>query len=381
MGNTLSGKKVIVVGAGFVGSAVAKDLDGLCDVILIEPQEATHHSIAAIRGSVVPGWENAIRIPINKLLSKGDVIRKCVKSVTTGTVILEDGTTLTADYVILCHGGRSFNFPLGPMEGKTDNVSAIEGLKNHQKAIADAERIVVVGGGPVGCEYVGEILAQYPKKKVTLIHSQDKLVSNSSPPLIPKAQIKLLDRLKSVGADVRLEARLQELPDTNGDCFVKGTKEYLLSDGSKVSADLLIVSVGGVTKHPSIVAPEFVNDKGLVKVDKFLQVEGLPGVFCCGDANNHAETKLAFTGGNQGKHVVSNIKKLAGGGIMTPYVGLEAKPNGAMFIPLGPKLGVGAVDSMVLGDRNVRLLKGKGLFTKARFTQHNAVIPASVVFA
>ena len=35
--------------------------------------------------------------------------------------------------------------------------------------LLQADNIVVVGSGPVGCEFSGEILRKFPKKKVTLI--------------------------------------------------------------------------------------------------------------------------------------------------------------------------------------------------------------------
>ena len=93
---------------------MAKGLDSSFDVTLIEPQDALHHKIGALRGAVVPGWENRVRVPLDRLLKRGKIIRSAVKSVNSGEVILADGTKLNADFIILAHGGPGrFAFPNG----------------------------------------------------------------------------------------------------------------------------------------------------------------------------------------------------------------------------------------------------------------------------
>lgn len=113
---TYYGKKryVVVVGAGYVGTAVAKQLDPIFDVTLIEPQDAMHNKISALRGAVVPGWEKRVRVPLDRLLKRGKIIKSSVASVTSGEVTLENGSKLNADFIVLCHGGPGrFAFPNG----------------------------------------------------------------------------------------------------------------------------------------------------------------------------------------------------------------------------------------------------------------------------
>ena len=69
-----------------------------------------------LRAAVVPGWEETTRIPLDKLLKRGKIVRGEVKSVTSGSVTLADGTTLTADYIVLAHGAPVVgNFPAGKL--------------------------------------------------------------------------------------------------------------------------------------------------------------------------------------------------------------------------------------------------------------------------
>ena len=66
---------VIVVGGGYGGVAVAKALDEVARVVLVEPREAFLHNVAALRGAVDPAWTDRLFIPYGGLLAHGEVRR------------------------------------------------------------------------------------------------------------------------------------------------------------------------------------------------------------------------------------------------------------------------------------------------------------------
>ena len=113
MGNSASDIHVVVVGSGYGGTAAARTLDGKCKLTVVDPSDAFNHKVAALRGAVVPGWEKRVRIPLDKYLKAGKVVRSGVKAVTTGRVTLDDNSVLECDYVILAHGQGKTNFPCG----------------------------------------------------------------------------------------------------------------------------------------------------------------------------------------------------------------------------------------------------------------------------
>ncbi|CAM9180616.1 unnamed protein product, partial [Ectocarpus fasciculatus] len=366
MGNSAGkNKKVIVVGTGYCGLEAAKALDGFCDVSLIGPGDALENKWSYMRGCVVPGWEEATRVPLDKLLKRGKILRGLVTEVTDSSVTLADGTTLAADYIVLAHGYGSANLPGGTPTDATDSAGFKNKLKEKQAAIRDAKTILVVGGGPVGVELVGEIKAHYPDKTVTLVHSQPKLLNNSQPPLIDAALEQLNAQLEAMGIEVRLETRVTDLPvPENGDGFIHGRRTYTLSNDTRIDADLAIICVGSAKRDGNIVPAQSIDESNRIKVKPSLQVEGFENVYCVGDANNVDETKLAFLGQMQAAAAVKNIKNQASGKKIVPYKpASETSKYGAMFIPLGPKKGVGAMDKSVMGPGAVRLIKGKGLFT------------------
>jgi NADH dehydrogenase FAD-containing subunit len=370
---------VIVVGGGYVGCTVAKLLDAKFKVIVVDPHDAVHHKVAALRSAVVPGWEKRARIPRDRLLKFGRVIHAEVVSVTSGAVTLKDGTTLDADYVVLCHGDLgATHFPAGPKRDVFDSKGTMEALRQMQQQIRAARSVLVVGGGPVGCELVGEIRAQYPSKSIKLVHSQGSLLSNANPPITPTATFKLLELLRSINIEVILNTRIMNLPSSE-DGVIVGEHEYTLSDGSVITADLCLICFSASTSGVRNLVDN-VDSANRVIVDDFLRVPGFHNVFCCGDANNHRETKLAYTGGAQGRHTVKNIELLHEHKELVPYVGMDGGKNqyGAMFVPVGPKLGVGAFNTQVFGNYMVSLLKGKGLLSKRVFNEYNAPLPAVV---
>ena len=369
--------KVIIVGGGYIGVEVAIKLDKHCDVTVIDPQDALHHKIASLRATVVPGWEKRLRIPLTNLLKNGKVLHDEVTSVSETTVTLKSGTSLTADFIILAHGGGPSNFPCGPLDGVTDSSKLVAVAKEKQGLISAAQTILIVGGGPVGVEMAGEIKAHHPTKTVHLVHSHDSLLNNSTPPILPTATMKLTELLKEQGVIVHLGVKVSDMPVVESrDAFVNVPKSYTLSDGTQITADMTIVTTG--PPHTARPAPIIyaIDDCGHVKVNSNLQVEGYTKEFCVGDANNWPETKLALTGKNQAAHVVKNLLAQRDNKPMRVYKGLESQEYGSMSVPVGPRHGVTALNGSMLGNRATKIIKSKGLFSKATFESVGATLPA-----
>ena len=66
---------VVVLGGGYAGIQVARPLDDLADVVLVEPKDDFVHNVAALRAVVDPSWLERIYLPYTGLLGRGRVIR------------------------------------------------------------------------------------------------------------------------------------------------------------------------------------------------------------------------------------------------------------------------------------------------------------------
>ena len=60
---------VVVIGGGYAGSNVAKQLDDIADVTLVEPRDAFVHNVAALRALADPSWLPRIYLPYDRLLA------------------------------------------------------------------------------------------------------------------------------------------------------------------------------------------------------------------------------------------------------------------------------------------------------------------------
>lgn len=64
--------------------------------------------------------------------------------------------------------GASYEFPCRAQPEDELATDVHRRLKEFQADVAAAKSVLVVGGGPAGTEFSGEVASQYPGKKVTV---------------------------------------------------------------------------------------------------------------------------------------------------------------------------------------------------------------------
>ncbi|MGH3164104.1 MAG: FAD-dependent oxidoreductase, partial [Streptosporangiaceae bacterium] len=104
---------VVVLGGGYAGVQVARPLDGLADVVLVEPKDDFVHNVAALRALVDPSWLERIYLPYTGLLGAGRVIQDRAVKADADRVILASGAELFPDYLVLATGS-GYPFPAKP---------------------------------------------------------------------------------------------------------------------------------------------------------------------------------------------------------------------------------------------------------------------------
>ena len=93
---------VVVIGGGYAGINVARSLDDVASVVLVEPKDAFVHNVAALRALVNPSWLPRIYLPYGGLLSHGRIAADRAVKVNAGRVVLASGEELPADYIVQC---------------------------------------------------------------------------------------------------------------------------------------------------------------------------------------------------------------------------------------------------------------------------------------
>jgi NADH dehydrogenase FAD-containing subunit len=323
---------VVVIGGGYAGINVARSLDDVASVVLVEPKDAFVHNVAALRALVDPSWLPRIYLPYGGLLSHGRIVVDRAVKVDAGRVVLASGAELPADYLVLATGS-SYPFPAKSDVDRT--VDAHEKTLGTHAALAAAARVLLVGAGAVGIELAGEIKAVWPSKQVTLMDVADDVLGA---PYRADLKAELRRQLAGLGVQVLLGSPLQAAPPTEpGELrtFTVATRA-----GTEVTADLWFRCYG-VTPVSDYLAGGLAGARradGMIEVTDTLQVAGQDRVFALGDVST-ADRKVAGAASRQAGVVVANIKALIGGqgAELSRY---EPAPAG-IVVPIGPEGGSG----------------------------------------
>src|SRR5258708_17642410 len=181
--NRQSGKPtVVVVGGGYGGYVVEKAVHETSHVVLVEPKDAFMHNIGALRALVDPSWLPRIFLPYSHLLTTGGVLRDRAVVVDPHRVVTASGEEIAADYVVLATGSR---YPFPAKTDLVDTHAAHEQIRRAHQALAEADRVLLVGAGPVGIELAGEIRHVWPEKSIVLLDVADEILGGPYKPELP----------------------------------------------------------------------------------------------------------------------------------------------------------------------------------------------------
>ena len=276
---------VVVLGGGYAGIQVARPLDDVADVVLVEPKDDFMHNVAALRALVDPSWLERIYLPYTGLLGRGRVIRDRAVKADAGRVVLASGAELSPDYLVLATGS---GYPFPAKSNVPSTETAHGKVRDTHAALAAAGRVLLLGAGPVGIELAGEIKAVWPHKQVTLVDvASDVLGERYRPDL--KAELRR--QLTGLGVELLLGSPLRADPPTApGELrtFMVTTQA-----GAEVTADIWFRCYG-VAPASDYLAGGLADARrpdGFVEVTPELLVAGQNRVFALGDVSSADQNK------------------------------------------------------------------------------------------
>jgi NADH dehydrogenase FAD-containing subunit len=343
---------VVVVGGGYGGTAVAKALDETTDVVLVEPRDAFMHNIAALRALVDPSWLPNIYLPYDRLLDAGRVVRDRAAIVDPKRVVTASGDEIVADYIVLATGS-SYAFP-----AKTDLIdteAAHEQVRAAYRALLEADRVMLLGAGPVGIELAGEIRYTWPEKSITILDVGGEMLRG---PYKPELKAELRRQLDELGVKMVLGSPLVQPPPTMAG--EAGTFTVRTGAGDEITADIWFQCFGVLPSSDYLgdgLLPARRAD-GYVEVEPTLQVVGQETVFALGDLST-ADAKMAGFATRQAQTVAANIAALESGSELVAY---ESMGTG-IVVPIGPEGGAGQFPGQdeIVGPDVVAQVKGRDM--------------------
>jgi NADH dehydrogenase FAD-containing subunit len=358
---------VAVVGGGYGGSAVAKALDAEADVVLIDPRDAFVNAAGSLRALTQPGWAPNMFFPFETMLTRAAVMRDRAVSVDPGGVTLASGQRVDADYLILA-SGSSYAYPAKPNADSTRE--ALDDLGRTHKELADAERVLILGAGPVGLELAVEIKEVWgPNKHVTIVDPGEELL----PAFLPEMRHDLHRQLDELDIVLRLGTGLTAPPTTEPGRAQTFT--VITTGGDEITADIWFRAYGVHVNSDYLADGRLTTrtPQGLITVTETLTVAGHDHVYAIGDLTDLAEAKMAGYAMQHAEVVAHNITAQLRG--EPPTATYRPAPDPMILLPLGPRDGVGQLPTpdgpAVAPLATVTEYKGADLFT-ARFTEQFA---------
>jgi NADH dehydrogenase len=331
--------RVVIIGAGFGGLAAAEELKGAAVHITIIDQR-NHHLFQPLLyqvGTAVLATSE-IAWPIRHLVRKRKEIVTLmapVSGVDTGgkRVVLEDGSTLAFDTLILATGARHAYFGHDEWEPYAPGLKTLEDATLIRRRILtsleraerelDPERraalltFVIVGGGPTGVELAGAISEMVHQNlvgefraidtrraRVLLIEAGARILPAIAPDLAAYAH----QALERLGVEVHLG---EAVTDCNENGVVVG--------GKSVAAKVILWAAGVRASPAAVWLGAAADGAGRVKVAADLSVPGFTDIFAIGDTatvnvwNGKPAPGIAPAAKQQGIHVARAIKRKLSG--------------------------------------------------------------------
>ena len=341
---------VLVLGGGYGGISAAKALEDVADVTLVDPTEAFVHNVAAWRTLVEPEWIDRIFLPYAHLLANGRFLRDRAVDVDGRRVTLASGEVLEPDYLVLATG-TSYPFPAKTEE--PDIASARFRLRAAHDALLAADRVLIIGAGPAGLELAGEIKAFFPDKQVTIADIAPDILTG---PYDQELRDELRRQLGALGVELRLGAALSELPSAPPATLAPIA--IAADNGDELVADIWFRAFGQRPHSDYLEGGSLENrrdERGYVRVDEHLRVDGEDRVFALGDIAD-ADRDMAGIATAQAEVVAANVRALiAREGELTSW----ATYPPVIAIPLGPEGGSGFIGDGVADSATIAELKGR----------------------
>lgn len=349
--------RVLILGGGFSGSAVARGLGSKLETVVVAADNFLLFTPMLAEAAVGDVDPRHIVTPVRQLAPKAQVVQGVIEAI-DGPEKAVRVRPLFGDEVIDMQGDV-----LVVALGSVPNTFGVSGVENHAlpfKTISDALRIrnrilallehatqrpdpvltsvVVVGAGYSGAEIAGALAdflrpaaTRYyptaPLPKVTLVDAVERVTPALSPALSRAAARALNER----GVDLVLGSAVAEI-DAGG---VK------LASGRTIEA-ATVIWAAGVKPNPLLTDSGLTVEKGGVVVDRHLRAR--PGVFACGDAalveaSASLSPPTAQFALRQGRYLGRHLPDLIAGGPAPPF---EYTTKGEL-VSLGHRNAVGRV--------------------------------------
>jgi NADH dehydrogenase len=363
--------RVVIVGAGFGGLAVARALRHTPVAVTVVDRHNYHAFLPLLYQVATSGLTSQdVAHPVRSILRRwpnvhfrlGEV---CGADLDARWIALQDGARLSFDFLVLAAGSTTETWGNESVAAHALPLHDLEhalALRNRALScleLADATAdpalreellgFVVVGGGATGVELAGAlgelkrhvVPHDFPRlrgeMRVWLLEGQDALLAAFSPRLRAKALL----QVTGLGVEVRLQAMVERVDATG----------VTLRSGERIPARTVVWAAGVRGERLAQRLGLASGRSGRIEVDDTLSVPGHPGVYAIGDLARikgaESLAQVAPVAIQQGRAVALNLLRALRGHPPFPF---QYRDKGSMAT-IGRNRAVAALFGLELSGR------------------------------
>lgn len=331
-------KHLVIIGAGFCGQTLIKKCARLKEfkiTIISDSPFITNKPLFpdVAGGSVAP---SVISFPLTQFAARygADVMVGNVSSIDfTEKKVLVEGTCIQYDYCVIATGTHSLAHSFLARNTTVytiDSLPAVSALHDHflrlMRDDSRIQRIVVIGGGYTGIEFVSHVIRSYKRKKIryeiTILERGEAILNGLS----SRVQERVRDYLSLRGVKIRMRTQVTDIKDGN----------VVIGD-ELIPADCIVWCAGmeGVELNARLGLP---HTNGRIIIDEFLRPRGTENLFVAGDAAFGQRMSVPIAK-QYGAHTARQIKNMEKGFALKAF---KARDYGYV-IGLAEGEGIGAI--------------------------------------
>ncbi len=330
------GKKVIILGAGFAGMQMVRNIKNSgYDVLLIDRHNFHEFQPLLYQVATARLEPSAISFPLRKVFQGEKDVRIRIATIIeidlTGSQVKTSEGDFSYDYLVIAtgctsnfFGNKRFEQYAYPMKSTNEAITLKNRiLLNFEDALSAPDdqldeimNIVIAGGGATGVELAGSLAEMkmnilpkdYPdmdfsRLNIYLVEGSAHTLQNMSAASQKVSQ----DYLEKMGVKLLLNTIAE---DYDG-------KTISFKDGSKIRTRNMIWAAGVTGNVPPGIPKEIIAKGNRIKVDNYNRIIGQNNVFAIGDVSlmenedfPRGHPQLANVAVNQAKNLAGNLKRM-----------------------------------------------------------------------
>ncbi|KAG1057692.1 hypothetical protein G6F43_000473 [Rhizopus delemar] len=351
--------RVVIVGGGFTGFTVASILDQMPRfyVTLIDTKDSFEYTPGIVKKIVNPDQTSSLRVRHDAYVRNGRVMIGYAEEIQdNGKSIMVNNELISFDYLVVATGS-SYSSQLKSSD--TSSLYRMSGLEETYLELLKARRVLIIGGGLVGCELASEISQHqfpgaYPKKHVTLIDSHPNVVNRSD----TRQQNMAHKYLEELGVEIVCNEKIIDFDSTGENSYLGSSgrtysnyDKVFFATGTRPNAGLFTNS----TTDSSL--DDCIDAWGRIRVKPTLQIDHwrYDHIFAGGDVTNVVEEKTGYAATISGVCIARNICRLVKG-----KAPLKQGSKGTLPAPGRPLHGI--LEHGGIGKQNLNTIKKKFSF-------------------